>query len=789
MGRIEHFCGFCCLIVIVSTGLSGCSSSQRRTGEAQDHSSVQSSNDGESPFELSKINRADLSGASERFSFHLSKNPELTFEQTLELAGGRRDFREKLSFDPTSARYFRTIKKALDMSREENEIFEKNGFVSIDHGQPYSMGGMYYAIYVRDLPVLVTTDSILHALHRSYDDILKHLEMALFLPTMEGILNSAHDTLISRSERAENNQFAENFRDVDLYLTVARNLVLGAGAESGDGELLVNSRLGQNEKVSEMLDLVASLGLQRRGAGSTELYGGTRRIDFSQFRPRGHYNDSEDLRRYFRAMMWLGRADLGWVVIQPPEESGVFVDSDREIRNSILLTQILEESGMNHRLNAISDIIDFMVGRSDNLTNEELGELLEGEESDGLDSFDDAEDLERLREAIVRTGYGSSQIRSQVVETYETPGYQTESPVIFQVFGQRFILDSYVFSQVVYDSILYQERRQRRMMPSGLDVMAALGNNEAVSLLEPEIREFHYGANLMATRAMIEEYVPEVWSENLYMLWLDSLRVLDEDYSHVENFPEVMETETWQKRQLNTQLASWSELRHDTLLYGKQSYTAYPACEYPEGYVEPYPEFFKKIKFFATKASQLLGRADVSSDDAAISQRMKNIQERQVKFFNNFAETVGTLEQLATKELKAVRFNRREEEFLAKVIDRRGGGSGPPQYDGWYPELFYSGEPDSWQPTVADVHTDPLSGEVLEVGVGNANFLVVAIDNEDDHVAYVGPTYSYYEFREKASNRLTDQEWRQRIREEKLPPRPSWTSSYQAKTVKRSLGR
>ena len=38
---------------------------------------------------------------------------------------------------------------------------------------------------------------------------------------------------------------------------------------------------------------------------------------------------------------------------------------------------------------------------------------------------------------------------------------------------------------------------------------------------------------------------------------------------------------------LTTQLASWTHLRHDTLLYVKQSYSARTACVYPAGYVEP----------------------------------------------------------------------------------------------------------------------------------------------------------------------------------------------------------
>ena len=47
------------------------------------------------------------------------------------------------------------------------------------------------------------------------------------------------------------------------------------------------------------------------------------------------------------------------------------------------------------------------------------------------------------------------------------------------------------------------------------------------------------------------------------------------DPTAAAGLPAVMQTEAWARRVLNTQLASWAELRHDTLLYAKQSYTGF----------------------------------------------------------------------------------------------------------------------------------------------------------------------------------------------------------------------
>jgi hypothetical protein len=89
---------------------------------------------------------------------------------------------------------------------------------------------------------------------------------------------------------------------------------------------------------------------------------------------------------------------------------------------------------------------------------------------------------------------------------------------------------------------------------------------------------------------------------------------------------------------------------------------------------------------------------------------------------------------------------------------------------------------------VVDVHTDPTNGEVLEQAVGNCTYLVAAIDSEDDRMIYVGPAYSYYEFRQPADARLTDQEWQRQLQLEKEPPRPAWTADFQPPKLKRGMG-
>ena len=143
-----------------------------------------------------------------------------------------------------------------------------------------------------------------------------------------------------------------------------------------DSSLFVPSALGkdQDEIVLSILRQVQSLGM----IPAISLYGSSRSLDFTQFRPRGHYTNSPGLKRYFRTLMWLGRADCGWNILH----------TDRELRNAVLLSQLVETTGSHRQLQTMTDIIDFMVGKSDNLGVFPLLDILHQTQTSQLTDLD-----------------------------------------------------------------------------------------------------------------------------------------------------------------------------------------------------------------------------------------------------------------------------------------------------------------------------------------------------------------------------------------------------------------
>jgi Protein of unknown function (DUF3160) len=732
-----------------------------------------------------------------RFSAFLAEHPDLTYADLasqLDLARARAP-EAGPSFDPTRAAYWEQIREKMELTQEEQDLYRRSGMVGVDHAQHYSMAAAYLAIYRRDLPVLITTDSILHALHRSFDDILIELETEQFYPSISEVLGKAHQALRAEAAGLTSPALRRSAEDVDLYLTVARNLLAETPRAAGDdgqrvecalnaatpgcdadstvealsGELQIHSALGVDAKVREVLAAI----VRSRAETTPALYGRQGVfVDWSQFAPRGHYTKSALLRRYFRTLMWLGRVDLGFVLGTPDPAFGGF-DAGRERLDAVMLSWVLRQSGYLGTIDKMDRTIGFLVGFADDATVAGLAAAAERAGVRRLLDLSDTDQVNAVVAELARGGVGEGAIRSQI--GYRAPGGGAEVPLpsVLQLFGQRFVIDSFLMSKLVFDSIQFKGRLQERIMPSGLDVAAALGNDEAVALLEPELEKWGYAANLLAARRIVEERAPAAWNGTAYDIWLSALSKLD-DVPGGE-LPQVMRGRPWQRKQLQTQLASWAELRHDTILYAKQSYTMGIICEYPTGFVEPYPEVYARV---ATLAEEMGRRLDA----------LGSATPRVATFLTEFAGIVRKLEALARKELAAEAFSKDERAWVKSAIQAKteGGGCGPPRviYTGWYPKLLYGGRPELWEPTIADVHTDPNSGRVLEVGVGDANFVVVAVDNRDDRAAYVGPVYSYYEF--PSTVRLTDEAWRAQLGGQQEVERPEWTRAWRGQRVRRA---
>jgi hypothetical protein len=302
----------------------------------------------------------------------------------------------------------------------------------------------------------------------------------------------------------------------------------------------------------------------------------------------------------------------------------------------------------------------------------------------------------------------------------------------------------------------------------------------------------------------VDSQGPEAWTNNLYSSWLACLRELSAPTTDSQ-YPQAMRTRAWAMKTLNTQLASWTELRHDTVLYAKQPYTGEILCEYPDGYVEPRPSFWLKMKEMALRTKDLVstlpktGQFVFEPNDAPYATSFTNslgaIWTNRVQFLDNFAGTMATLQGIVERELARVPLTSDQVWFLKGIVENPGIlYTGARTYSGWYPGSFYQNTRaahsvdyscDRWDPLVTDVHTDPAEplvsdpGSVLHEGVGNVHLLLTAVDcGAGDAAVYAGPVLSHYEFELGPTTRQTDEQWKSDARVGNLPPQPDWTRDY-----------
>ena len=301
-------------------------------------------------------------------------------------------------------------------------------------------------------------------------------------------------------------------------------------------------------------------------------------------------------------------------------------------------------------------------------------------------------------------------------------------------------------------------------MPSTFDAaFAAFGNDQAGALLSDEVAKYDYADKLATMRVLLDEHTADFWSANLYTSWLSALRALSPTAERVQEpgVPTVARTEAWGRRLLNTQLASWAELRHNTVLYVKQSYSEGVSCEFPDVYVDPYPEFFAKVAAYADRGQALVEGLTGELEKYRFS-----------RHFEALGSVARELEGMAQQQRDGIPFTQAQMDFIndAVAVEAVCGGE---YAEGWYARLFF--DPESaleYDPTIVDVHTQPDDefgnrvGKVLHLGTGNARLMVMTAETCNGPRAYVGVVSSYYEKTTENFERLTDEEWKEQVRGE-----------------------
>ena len=609
------------------------------------------------------------------------------------------------------------VSEVFGLTDEQLAFLEENYMVGTAHPDrdyAYFADAYEYLSEGVHTPLFITSDSVVDALHLVFEDVLINLE--------ETELTEHAVTLSKRMadlSRLQMNALPEEGR----YLAESNMVFFAAALRMLDPDAIISADV--EEEVDAIIQLVEAAAGTYPIPGFETTPGMLHVEDFTQYKPRGHYTQSEELERYFRALMWYGRITFRG-------------DSLLETQRAVLAALAMYTDAVaRDSYFYLTSAIDYLVGPPDDLNFIEYAEAVGasvGRVDADYSQILDEDLMQEFQEYI-------KDLRPPRIQSGVSPAGQPEYGL--RIVGQRMVWDSYVFTQCTFD------RLENRFVPTVLDVMSVLGSDEA---LGREVMEPYPGLEdrLADLRNETEALPDRIFDDTAYWGWLHSLQALHEE-AEGDAVPEFMGTDAWDAKQLNAQAGSWTQLTHDTCLYRKQSscgVTCLPEMSWFV-YVEPVPELYARVGRLVDNMVDRLTELDMISDSTMTR-------------LGSFTRLLDTLESAAEDELDG------SEPSKEVMRDLRG-------YDAWL-KVLYSEKPKTV--VVSDVHTDPNTNTCLQEGVG-LRFIVVIAPYGDGHVATVGVVFQHYEFiRSLDEGRLTDEEWSTMLEDGTAPEPAPWAQDF-----------
>ena len=599
------------------------------------------------------------------------------------------------------------------------------------------------------LPNFVTADSLLHLFHVSYDALLRELEVEKFMPRL---------IEVSRTMAIKSLEDYNNAKDPVVKELAKKNAAYFVLAEKLFGEEF------SGELPQEVKDLVEKeyKNIEAMSKADSNLV--AKAVDYSQFKPRGHYTRSEELKKYFRGAMLFSQEAMIFY-----DDEGKPID-ENIIQGLMMAKNLVGDEESFKKWEDVNDSVNFLVENSEDVDPYLMGQVYFShfDKNTDVDELANEKNLKKVHKTL-------DQLPKPKIQYYEDTS--------FRFMPQRAVLDN-VWAQNLLDT----NRPSKRPIYSGLDIMGVMGNKVAEEMVlsnEQNKKWDEFENRYQETKEMAK--VLDDGTEgrkNIYRSWLWMLKSYEEEIP--ESFPEFMKSKAWAFKDLNAQLGSWAQLKHDTILYGKQAGAEMGGGEeeekeMPKSYVEPRVHLYDRMIWAMNYMKENLKSREL-------------LTEANEKNMNNFIEMVDFLRKVSVAELKNETIDSKDQERLLyiggemenifiKFVDEKAE---------YFAEI--EEQADRNMATVADlmvtventVGIEP--NKYLEVGSGMAHEMFVVYQIGDKLIMGTGPVYAYYEF--LSDERMTDEDFQNKIYDSLYSPdaknplvQPIWTEIYIKDTV------
>ena len=595
---------------------------------------------------------------------------------------------------------------------------EKNGFAVV----PADYKLFQYSYEVNDYqgwPVFVTTDVAYHEWHLVFDKLLRSLEQQALLPKLEALVSGSLQAAHQQASELSGTALEDSASRVEQLFQVA-------SAELNQSVTL--GPLAQKEK--------ALIDAHSQSDATSPILGSP--IDYSLFTPRGHYTRTPQLTRFF-----LGMSTLEQLSFCLP---GTFKCPGIEpARLGILASRVLDSSpDLISLWRQIYEPTSFLVGVADDYTPLEVQTAAESTPAGGL----------AKAQAFASDAAVNAVVRALVKAK---PVKINPERAAIRLMGTRFVLDSYLLDQLVYPNVGTPEKP--RYTPSALDLAASFGSGYAKQLLEQEgaFAYANYASQLQKVQKAVSTRPAKDWGSTVYDAWLYALEPMF--VRHGTAFPNFMRNQAWAAKALLSGFGSFAELKHDTILFSKQS-IAEGGGENPappaRNWVEPDPVAYARL----VEAVKLMQQG--LAERSLLSKQAGGLLASEINlfgFFKRIAKDELAGKPISSKDNKRLHYIGGELEAIWWRTADVSQYASPTEVDD--------------EALIADIGSSPKG--VLELGTGRIDRILVLVpDDQGNFQLASGGVYSYYEFLNPPGLRYTDKEWQGLLNSGKAPARPGW---------------
>lgn len=630
--------------------------------------------------------------------------------------------------------------------------------------------------------VYINSDIILHTYHVFLDRYFKKLEQKQLHPLLISIIEKLQNQTFGELKKADG-EAKSSLQRAAGYLTLGKVLLeTSAGAKPGyfespeqetawlDNDKNIDKtitafykNLDSYKKEFEPAYFESIRGELKNILDAKDvalspmfaLYNPKSPTDYTQFTPRSHYNENSVLRSYFRAMMLFGRQTF-------------YFGSTEGMKDAAVLAMLIKDSKVENDWAKLSEVTDFLAGASDDITYKQFKESLAaalGASAKIGDIFASADNLAKIKTEAAKLP--NPKILSEVVID-DNMGNLTKEDLLLgskglRLFGQKFTFDAWILNQMTAGS----EKTEIKLpsTPTALFVAAGMGGDLTKELLpewikqnDTSLQSDQIWTKLTGIRTDLDTMKPQEWLGNISSGWLWTLAPLLQTYG--EGYPAFMQAPLYRNKNLQTVLGSYTELKHDTLLYAKQSYAelggggdeAKKPPEIVKGFVEPDLEFWARIIALSKLTQDGLSSRGLLDED--VGYRMDGFIKN-LEFYKDFAVKELTNEKISDEDYETLRTNFWQTADLIAPFNQ---------------EVIE--EKDKKPALIADIHTDALKSQILYEATGNPLIMLTYVADQGTPRIVIGLTYRHFELTGPLDTRYNDEDWKKRVDDNQLPETP-----------------